>query len=100
MERTFLVTITAETDENLTFIKHDIEQELGCACAHFYVESVKEVELAVLKPAAEVTEDAKIRRVISALRYDPPSGNPAARAAYLTALLDVEIALIGGKNDG
>ena len=46
----------------------------------------------------------EIRRVISELRATGLSwrGNVTAqeRAAYLTALLDVEIALLGGKNEG
>ena len=42
--------------------------------------------------------DAQIRRVISALRNNPHH-IPAARTAYLQALLDVENALIGGEND-
>lgn len=47
---------------------------------------------------------AEIQRVIAELRVTGLSwrGNVTAqeRAAYLTALLDVEIALLGGKNDG
>lgn len=47
--------------------------------------------------------ESEIRRVISELRATGLSWRDATareRAAYMTALLDVESALIGGKNDG
>ena len=46
-ERTIIVTLTTDTEEDLAFIRRDIETELNCACCSFDVVDVREAESAL-----------------------------------------------------
>ena len=41
-ERRFCVILTADTDEPISFIREDIENELGCACVLYDIVSIEE----------------------------------------------------------
>ena len=41
-ERRFCVMLAADTDDSISFIREDIENELGCACVHYDILSIEE----------------------------------------------------------
>ena len=41
-ERRFCVMLAADTDDSISFIREDIETELGCACVRYEILSIEE----------------------------------------------------------
>lgn len=58
-KRTFIVTVSAETDDDFHLVKRDLEMEIGCCWHGLEIESVEEIDGRRIANSEENADDKR-----------------------------------------